>query len=208
MKRRCGRRRAAAAPAPMPHATPARTCPPARLQITIEELNVLDKLPHYCPVCAYHEVRSGAGGGTGLGEPSVKQTTADTACRLPALPLPPVEPDGAGGDDFRVPQPAAHLHQAQGCVGWWRPAACLQPAAGLRPATALPTAPCQPAAAAANPCWPLGPPSPAPQASCRTGRTQWCSTTGSLWRTFATGGWGGGGWVGGWGGGGEGTALR
>jgi ribosome-interacting GTPase 1 len=24
-------------------------------QITIEELNVLDKLPHYCPVCAYHE---------------------------------------------------------------------------------------------------------------------------------------------------------
>lgn len=26
-------------------------------QITIEELNVLDKLPHYCPVCAYHEVR-------------------------------------------------------------------------------------------------------------------------------------------------------
>ncbi len=27
------------------------------LQITIEELNVLDKLPHYCPVCAYHEVR-------------------------------------------------------------------------------------------------------------------------------------------------------
>jgi ribosome-interacting GTPase 1 len=24
-------------------------------QITLEELNVLDKLPHYCPVCAYHE---------------------------------------------------------------------------------------------------------------------------------------------------------
>lgn len=24
-------------------------------QITVEELNVLDKLPHYCPVCAYHE---------------------------------------------------------------------------------------------------------------------------------------------------------
>ncbi|KAK9817662.1 hypothetical protein WJX72_000315 [[Myrmecia] bisecta] len=24
-------------------------------QITIEELNVIDKLPHYCPVCAYHE---------------------------------------------------------------------------------------------------------------------------------------------------------
>ena len=28
-------------------------CPP--LQITLEELNVMDKLPHYCPVCAYHE---------------------------------------------------------------------------------------------------------------------------------------------------------
>ncbi len=25
------------------------------LQITLEELNVMDKLPHYCPVCAYHE---------------------------------------------------------------------------------------------------------------------------------------------------------
>ena len=25
------------------------------LQITMEELNVIDKLPHYCPVCAYHE---------------------------------------------------------------------------------------------------------------------------------------------------------
>ncbi|KDD74925.1 hypothetical protein H632_c984p1 [Helicosporidium sp. ATCC 50920] len=24
-------------------------------QITLEELNVLDRLPHYCPVCAYHE---------------------------------------------------------------------------------------------------------------------------------------------------------
>lgn len=24
-------------------------------QITLEELNVLTKLPHYCPVCAYHE---------------------------------------------------------------------------------------------------------------------------------------------------------
>ena len=24
-------------------------------QITLEELNVLCKLPHYCPVCAYHE---------------------------------------------------------------------------------------------------------------------------------------------------------
>ena len=24
-------------------------------QITMEELNVIDKLPHYCPVCAYHE---------------------------------------------------------------------------------------------------------------------------------------------------------
>eukprot|EP00210_Caulerpa_lentillifera_P004281 g4084.t1 len=24
-------------------------------QITLEELNVLDKLPHYCPICAYHE---------------------------------------------------------------------------------------------------------------------------------------------------------
>lgn len=27
----------------------------AQDQITLEELNVLDKLPHYCPVCAYHE---------------------------------------------------------------------------------------------------------------------------------------------------------
>ena len=25
------------------------------MQITMEELNVIDKLPHYCPVCAYHE---------------------------------------------------------------------------------------------------------------------------------------------------------
>lgn len=25
------------------------------VQITMEELNVIDKLPHYCPVCAYHE---------------------------------------------------------------------------------------------------------------------------------------------------------
>lgn len=24
-------------------------------QITLEELNVLDQLPHYCPICAYHE---------------------------------------------------------------------------------------------------------------------------------------------------------
>lgn len=24
-------------------------------QITLEELNILDKLPHYCPICAYHE---------------------------------------------------------------------------------------------------------------------------------------------------------
>lgn len=24
-------------------------------QITLEELNVLDRMPHYCPVCAYHE---------------------------------------------------------------------------------------------------------------------------------------------------------
>ena len=24
-------------------------------QITLEELNVISKLPHYCPVCAYHE---------------------------------------------------------------------------------------------------------------------------------------------------------
>uniref|UniRef100_A0A7S2QTH0 OBG-type G domain-containing protein n=1 Tax=Chlamydomonas chlamydogama TaxID=225041 RepID=A0A7S2QTH0_9CHLO len=24
-------------------------------QITLEELNVMDKLPHYCPICAYHE---------------------------------------------------------------------------------------------------------------------------------------------------------
>ncbi len=24
-------------------------------QITLEELNILDKLPHYCPVCAYLE---------------------------------------------------------------------------------------------------------------------------------------------------------
>lgn len=24
-------------------------------QITLEELNILDRLPHYCPVCAYHE---------------------------------------------------------------------------------------------------------------------------------------------------------
>lgn len=40
-------------------APPSWPCTPARppLQITIEELNVLDKLPHYCPVCAYHEVR-------------------------------------------------------------------------------------------------------------------------------------------------------
>ena len=25
------------------------------MQITMEELNVIDKLPHYCPVGAYHE---------------------------------------------------------------------------------------------------------------------------------------------------------
>lgn len=31
------------------------TLPPLFLQITMEELNVIDKLPHYCPVCAYHE---------------------------------------------------------------------------------------------------------------------------------------------------------
>ena len=24
-------------------------------QITLEELNVMQRLPHYCPVCAYHE---------------------------------------------------------------------------------------------------------------------------------------------------------
>lgn len=24
-------------------------------QITLEELNILDKLPNYCPICAYHE---------------------------------------------------------------------------------------------------------------------------------------------------------
>ena len=24
-------------------------------QITLEELNVLDQMPHYCPICAYHE---------------------------------------------------------------------------------------------------------------------------------------------------------
>ena len=24
-------------------------------QITLEELNVMSRLPHYCPVCAYHE---------------------------------------------------------------------------------------------------------------------------------------------------------
>ncbi len=24
-------------------------------QITLEELNVMDKLPHYCPICAFHE---------------------------------------------------------------------------------------------------------------------------------------------------------
>ncbi len=25
------------------------------LQITLEELNVISRLPHYCPVCAYHD---------------------------------------------------------------------------------------------------------------------------------------------------------
>ena len=29
--------------------------PHVAMQITMEELNVIDKLPHYCPVCAYHE---------------------------------------------------------------------------------------------------------------------------------------------------------
>jgi hypothetical protein len=34
---------------------PTSLLPPPPLQITLEELNVLDRLPHYCPVCAYHE---------------------------------------------------------------------------------------------------------------------------------------------------------
>jgi hypothetical protein len=28
--------------------------PPPK-QITLEELNVMDRLPHYCPICAFHE---------------------------------------------------------------------------------------------------------------------------------------------------------
>ena len=24
-------------------------------QITLEELNVMERLPHYCPICAFHE---------------------------------------------------------------------------------------------------------------------------------------------------------
>lgn len=36
-------------------AVQAQKCYVGVLQITMEELNVIDKLPHYCPVCAYHE---------------------------------------------------------------------------------------------------------------------------------------------------------
>ena len=41
-------------------------------QITIEELNVLDKLPHYCPVCAYHEVRRRPRGGSRAAKGSLR----------------------------------------------------------------------------------------------------------------------------------------
>ena len=37
------------------NAIQAQRCSAGAVQITMEELNVIDKLPHYCPVCAYHE---------------------------------------------------------------------------------------------------------------------------------------------------------
>jgi len=40
----------------LPTSLPHHSSPPLRCaQITLEELNVISKLPHYCPVCAYHE---------------------------------------------------------------------------------------------------------------------------------------------------------
>lgn len=31
-------------------------------QITLEELNILDRMPNYCPICAYHEVHTAHAG--------------------------------------------------------------------------------------------------------------------------------------------------
>lgn len=101
-------------------------------QITIEELNVLDKLPHYCPVCAYHEVRLQAYRPlcrtrplpyqlrTCSPERVLRQLSTTCMNQLPTpagvLCLFAVESDWAGGDDFRVPAAHPHLHQAQGWV--------------------------------------------------------------------------------------------
>lgn len=120
---------------------------------------MLDKLPHYCPVCAYHEVRvvrcslvSPACSMRAVriaraSQPAVRCRQVLSLVLAPLLTLPracttlhapAVEPAGPGGDDLRLPQAHTHLHQAQGCApcaaGAAHPArfcCSTQPASGL-----------------------------------------------------------------------------
>ena len=97
-------------------------------QITIEELNVLDKLPHYCPICAYHGAERWWGCANWGSHAAASRCAAVALARPapltrpPARPLPRVELGWAGGDDVGVPWAAAHLHQAKSvcAMSWWR----------------------------------------------------------------------------------------